>query len=162
MIAFESFEKFGSNLEKDRGKQGPLDLRVEPERNSSVSSFGRRSPGRIGPMLASPMSFVEKSVTSRRFWRVTMRAPEMGDGFPRARNLMKTVSKESRRSNVYKRLVVSSGIVAFVCRVSEVTEGNVCGPENDETSSMNSVLRDGKEPPRKVEGMSNVCSPSRE
>jgi len=36
-------------------------------------------------------------------------------------------------------------------------EGKVCGPENDEMSSMNSVLRDGKEPPRKDKGKSNVC-----
>ena len=67
IIAFGSSEKFGSSLEKDRGKQGPLDSRVEPECTSSLSSLGRRSPGRIGPMRASSMSFVEKSVIARRF-----------------------------------------------------------------------------------------------
>ena len=78
-------------------------------------------------------------------------------GIPRARNLMRRVSKEGNRSNACKRLVVSSGMSTFVYRVSEVTEGNVCGPENDEISSMSSVLREGKEPPRKGKGISNVC-----
>jgi hypothetical protein len=60
-------EKFGSRLGKDKGKQGPLDLRVEPECTSSLSSFGRWSPRRIGPMHASSVSFAEKSDNSWRF-----------------------------------------------------------------------------------------------
>lgn len=78
-------------------------------------------------------------------------------GIPRARNLMRTVSKEGNRSNACKRLVVSSGMFTFVYKVSDVTERNVCGPEKDETSSINNVLKDGKEPPRKDGGISNVC-----
>ena len=70
---------------------------------------------------------------------------------------MKTVSKEGSRSNACKRLAVSNEISTFVYKVSEVTEWNVCGPENEETSSMNNDLRDGKEAPRKDGGMSSVC-----
>lgn len=66
-VAFGSSEKFGSSLEKDKGKQGPLDSRVEPVYTSSLSSFGRWSPGRIGPMRASSALFVERSVMARRF-----------------------------------------------------------------------------------------------
>jgi len=40
-MAFSSSEKFGSNLEKDKGKHGPFDLRVETEWTSSLPSFGR-------------------------------------------------------------------------------------------------------------------------
>jgi len=113
-------------------------------------------------MRASSVSFVEKSVILRRFLRVTARSPVTGVGTPRARNLMKRVSKEGNRSNACKRHAVSSGTSTFVYKVSEVTEGKVCGLENDEISSMNNVLRDGKEPPRKGKGISNVCPTLRE
>jgi len=113
-------------------------------------------------MHAPSMPFVEKSFILRRFWRVTGRSPVTDVGTPRARNLMKTVSKEGNRSNVCKRHAVSSEMSTFVYRVSEVTEGKVCGPENDEISSTNNVLRDGKEPPRKGKGMFNVCPTLRE
>lgn len=86
-----------------------------------------------------------------------MRSPVTDVGILRARNLMKMVSREGSRSNAANRLAVSSGILAFVCRVNEVTEWNMCGPENDEISSMNSDLKDEKEPPRKDEGISKVC-----
>ena len=75
---------------------------------------------------------------------------------------MKRVSKEGNRSNACKRPAVSSAVAAFVYRASEVTEGKVCGPENDEMSSMNSVLKERKEPPRKDEGISNVWPTLRE
>jgi hypothetical protein len=75
---------------------------------------------------------------------------------------MKSVSKEGNRSNAFKRLEVSSGMSGFVFRVNEVTEGKVCGLENDDVPSMYNVLRDGKEPPRNVEGMSKLCPTLRE
>jgi len=86
-----------------------------------------------------------------------VRSPIIGVGTHSERNSMETDSKEGSRPNVFKRLVVSSRTWEFVLKVSEVTEGKVCGPENDETSSMRSVLREGKEPPKKAGGMSNVC-----
>lgn len=86
-----------------------------------------------------------------------MRPPPGDVGIPRARNLIRAVSKVGSRSNARKRHGVSSGTSAFAYRVREVTEWNVCGPEKDEISSMNSDFRDGKEPPRKDGGISKVC-----
>ena len=103
------------------------------------------------------MSFVEKSVIVRRFWRDTTRSPVTGVGISRERNSMKRVSSAGNRSSVCKRLAVSSEMSTFVYRVSEVTEWKVCGPEKDEISSTSNFLRDGKDPPRKDGGISNVC-----
>lgn len=92
----------------------------------------------------------------RRFWRVIVRSPVTDIGVHHARNSMKTVSREGKRSNAFNRIVVSSRTLEFVLRVSEVTEGKICGPENEEISSTEIVLREGKEPPRNAGGMSNV------
>ena len=155
--AFGSSEKFGSSLEKEKGKQGPMDSSVEHEWTSSLSRFGKRSPGRMGPMRAPPASFVERSDIVRRFCRVTMRSPATDVGVPRERNSMKRVSKEGSSSNVRKRLAVSSEVSTSVCKVKEVTEWKVGGPEKDEISSAIIFFRDGKEPPRKDGGISKLC-----
>ena len=113
-------------------------------------------------MRASLVSFFEVSDILRRFGRVTIRSPVVDIGVHRARNSMKTVSKEGKRSNASNRAVVSSRTLEPVLRVSEVTEGKMCCPEKEEISSTKSVLREGKDPPRKAGGMSNMCMEWRE
>ena len=108
-------------------------------------------------MDASHVSFFEKRNMLWRFGRVTVRSPVMGIGVHRARNSMEAVSKEGKRSNASNRVVVSSRKSGFVFRVSEVTEGKVCGPEKAEIPFMKSLRREGKDPPRKARGISSVC-----